>query len=222
MNEPTTGTGDRYCVIFFNKGHGDKNLVVEMKYLPVQQGAEVDEALRVVLWLLSRTKFPVDRSNQTTGDPHSKYGKRETHAEQWKQQPPYAIPLGLAPKGKPGALNANCTSQKYRMLYTALCEYFGLLCPGLFSTSDPTATYNTLIITKNAQCVWHTDGRNSGPATLMALGDFEGGGRFLIQPVASSSSAGMCVCVCMCLCPRTQLNISLSVCVCIRAGDTGV
>jgi hypothetical protein len=223
-------TGDRYVLVFFNTGRGDKDATVPLQYLPVATGARVERARQTLLDVLHFTSLPTDRSNQSTGDPHSKYGKRATHAQQWEQAPPLVLSYGASTKskqkaGKAPPLNANCVSQKYGLLYKVLLQYIDLLHPNLFSTSEPSATYNAFIVAKNAQCVWHTDGRNSGHATLTALGDFTGGGELLVE-----ADAGMCVCVCvcgcMCACMYVYILVGVDslppVFVCVRAGDTGV
>ena len=191
-------TGNRYAAVFFNvdmdfKGRSLDARSVAIKasgetpvrYVQVNSGELVDFTRTKLVVKLNDSSFSADNTSGR-GKNHIKYGSNKAYKRSFGKVKSRKKKEAGNTKAETAINNAHHNS-----LYDHLCQYMEVFAPGMFSTSDPTATYNTLIITKNAQCVWHTDGRNSGPATLMALGDFEGGGRFLIQTVASSSSAGM-------------------------------
>ena len=73
----------------------------------------------------------------------------------------------------------NAHNRQYAALYRALCAYLDALAPGVFGQ---TAIYHACIISKNSQCVWHTDKSNIGHAALTALGAFKGGELLVEDP----------------------------------------
>ena len=68
----------------------------------------------------------------------------------------------------------NANNGSHLRLYGDLLDYMAWFAPNVFS-EDPESMFNSCIIAKDSQCVWHKDTNNIGPAALTTLGNFTGG-----------------------------------------------
>ncbi len=188
----TPHTGDRYCIVLFNK---DLNYAgsdvcerscaikaqppVETSYLRVKDDILVEQYRKELLCLLSDTKFPKDRcSAQTKTHTHSKYGTNDT------QVISFGVTASRKSREEREALGMytrksyNQNNTKYGKLYHAFNQYINALYPHIFGE---VGIYHACIIAKNSQCEWHTDKCNIGHASLTALGSYTAGGELLVE-----------------------------------------
>ena len=177
--------GDRYVIVLFNKDLNYKGTALcarstairaapalrEPRYVPTREGADVERARGALMGVLRRTRLPVDRCGDKAVN-HPKYGAHRAHLLSFGISQSRKNRRVRALKGKHTRETANENNRKYVDLYAALCAYLDALAPNLFG---PTGVYHACIISKNSQCVWHTDKSNIGHASLTALGEFTGG-----------------------------------------------
>jgi hypothetical protein len=187
-NEPHTG-GDRFVLVFHRQGKGHGNPSAETLYLPVVDSEEGRYRLRNLLGKLKRHAFPVDRAGLTSdgkrsGKPHDRFGTQDTHAEQQEKQPPYSLPFG---KSTGNAMKWPHQNRYHHDLHFDIVAWVDVVCPGLYDPNG-TATFDAMYISKNAQCVPHKDA-NDGYAVLVAIGDWDGGGRFMVQKQEQAMTA---------------------------------
>ena len=162
-------------------GRQDLKFFATIVYLPVVDSEEGRYQLRKLLDKLKRHAFPVDRAGLTSegkrsGKPHDRFGTQETHAEQQEKQPPYSLPFG---KSTGNAMKWPHQHNYHNALHDDIVAWVDVACPGLYDPNG-TAAFDAMYISKNAQCVPHKDA-NDGYAVLVAIGDWDGGGRFMVQ-----------------------------------------
>ena len=175
--------------------------VEETHYLEMVDNEDTRFKRQMLEQLLQNHKWQPDRStvrkNSKTGEthavPNSRYGKEETHAQLWEQQPPYQVAFGA--NGKGGLKHTHKGNTK--ALHDAAFAYFNAVSPGLYNP-DGSGTFNAVYFGYNAQCVPHRD-NNDGHAVLVGLGNWTSGGRLMIEEKVSATApaTGECVCVCV-------------------------
>ena len=149
----------------------------ETTYLDMNDSEEIQNKKYMLETLLLNHTWTGDRSSQRksteTGKqeavPNSRYGKKETHEEQWKEQPPCQVGFGSNGKGGMKCTHTGTT----KALHDAIFAYFDAVSPGLYNP-DGTAKYNAVYFAKDAQCVPHRD--NNDGAVMIGFGDYSDGG----------------------------------------------
>jgi hypothetical protein len=70
------------------------------------------------------------------------------------------------------SINQNNTL--HPVLFDMLCTYLTTVHPNLFGLTDQFA-FTSLIVARNAQCRFHLDADNRGPACIVGVGNYRGG-----------------------------------------------
>jgi len=70
------------------------------------------------------------------------------------------------------SINQNNTL--HPVLFDMLCTYLNTVHPNLFGLTDQFA-FTSLIVARNAQCRFHLDADNRGPACIVGVGNYRGG-----------------------------------------------
>ena len=202
-NTPHTGT--RYSIVLFNKdfrwacdkpttkpitprfanNKHDLAMTGDAYYLQCANVPTVDEARDELLAELDNTTFRNDRCTMNkdgTAQRHSKYIYTE-HSKYLS----FGLTLSRKSReqqdtrGIPNRSGINIHNTQYQDLFTKLLCYCDALQPRLFGLDVGTCHYTSAIIAKDALCRFHLDTTNHGPACIVAIGGFEGGGELLVD-----------------------------------------
>ena len=188
--------GDRYVIVLFNKDLNYKGTSVcarstairavppmdEPRYVQTREGDDVARTRAALMDVLRRTRLPADRCGDQAVN-HPKYGDQTAHLLSFGVSQSRKSRTARAAQGVYTRETENAHHRDYTALYRTLCAYLDVLAPGVFGQ---TAIYHACIISKNSQCVWHTDKSNIGHAALTALGAFKGGELLVEDPSINS------------------------------------
>jgi hypothetical protein len=177
--------GVRYVIVFFNKNMNYAGQDIDerstklaalgpqkMKFLAVRQSEEAIEKRAQLLKVLDQTKFTEDRSSGQRV--HKKYGAERGRFVSFGLTQSRKGQAKRKEDGKLTRQDENANNGAHLHLYGDLLDYMAWFAPNVFS-EDPESMFNSCIIAKDSQCVWHKDTNNIGPAALTTLGDFTGG-----------------------------------------------
>jgi len=185
-----THSGDRYCIVLYNKNMNYKNSTcctrsiaiqdhpyINTNYMKVSDNKSVDTLRGELLDILDNTTFHKDRctvSDSNAG--HSKYGKNTGQFLSFGMTASRKSRETRADMGLYTRQSENMNNSKYSKLYTIFCEYINGLHPNIFGSES---IYSSCIIAKNSQCQWHIDKFNIGTACLSCVGNYTGGNLLL-------------------------------------------
>jgi hypothetical protein len=127
-----------------------------------------------LLEVLDATTFRPDRC-RFGGKPHAKYVDSERSRF-------LSFGLALSRKSRKDQLKRGITDRHsinsnntlHPVLFDMLCTYLNTVHPNLFGLTDQFA-FTSLIVARNAQCRFHLDADNRGPACIVGVGDYRGG-----------------------------------------------
>jgi len=127
-----------------------------------------------LLEVLDTTTFRPDRC-RFGGKPHAKYVDSERSRF-------LSFGLALSRKSRKDQMSRgivdrhsiNQNNTLHPVLFDMLCTYLNTVHPNLFGLTDQFA-FTSLIVARNAQCRFHLDADNRGPACIVGVGDYRGG-----------------------------------------------